>query len=487
MDKSQHTAQPPTQPPVRPPVRYRDILKAVWRAFMGKASTHSAAPKPGQVSKDVLRHMGAADAAWHNFGSRARHQIAALFCSMLIVLIIWAALAEVDEVTRGMGQVVPSQRLQVVQHLEGGILVDVLVREGEHVEAGQIVGHVDNVGAASQMRDMQLRIYGHEVAIARLEGELEGRDPVFSEDLQRRNPTGVDAEKSTYEIRKRQYTEETNVLNSQIEQRQRELQESLSRKDTLKETLVIVEQREQRLRPLVERKLHSEVDFLNLQQETVRLKGEIEAIRSSISKLESAIRETEQRKELSEATRHSELVKEINARKIEMASLRETLIASIDRVTRTEVRSPVKGIVNRILINTQGGIVKPGGEIMEIIPLDDSLVVEAKIRPADIAFIHFKQKAIVKITAYDSSIYGNLEGVVDQISADTITGPPPQNETYYQVKVRTHENAIVYRGQRLPITPGMVASVDILTGKKSILNYMLKPILKAKDNALRER
>ena len=170
-----------------------------------------------------------------------------------------------------------------------------------------------------------------------------------------------------------------------------------------------------------------------------------------------------------------------------MASLKENFIANIDRVTRTDLRSPVKGIVNRILINTRGGIVKPGGEIMEITPVDDSLMVEAKIRPADIAFIHPGQKAVVKITAYDSSIYGNLDGVVEQISADTITGPPPQNETYYQVKVRTTENAIVYRGQRLPITPGMVASVDILTGKKSILTYMMKPILKAKDNALRER
>lgn len=461
--------------------------RAVWDALMGRAKAHPNVQGIGTVSPDVMQHMGAADAAWHDFGPRTRHRIAGLLCIMLVVLVLWAAWADVDEVTRGMGAVVPSQRVQVVQHLEGGILVDVLVREGEHVEANQVLGHVDNVGAASQMRDTQLRIHGHEAAIARLEAELEGRDPVFSEDLTRKNPTGVEAEKNTYEIRKRQYTEEMKVLDSQIEQRQQELQESLSRKSTFMDTLAIVEQREQRLRPLVQRKLHSEVDYLNLQQEVVRMKGEIEAITNSISKLESAIRETQQRKELSEATRHSELVKELNARKIEMASLKENFIANIDRVTRTDLRSPVKGIVNRILINTRGGIVKPGGEIMEITPVDDSLMVEAKIRPADIAFIHPGQKAVVKITAYDSSIYGNLDGVVEQISADTITGPPPQNETYYQVKVRTTENAIVYRGQRLPITPGMVASVDILTGKKSILTYMMKPILKAKDNALRER
>lgn len=461
--------------------------KAVWDALMGRALARPGVKGVGQVDPDILRHMGAADAAWHNFGARSRHQVAGLLCLLLIILVLWAAWAEVDEVTRGMGQVVPSQRLQVIQHLEGGILVDVLVREGEHVEIDQVLGHVDNVGAASQMRDTQLRIHGHEAAIARLEAELEGRDPVFTEELQRRSPAGVEAEKNTFDIRKRQYGEEVKVLDSQIEQRQQELQESLSRKNTFMDTLTIVEQREQRVRPLMQRKLHSEMDYLNLQQEIVRMKGEIDAITNSISKLEGVIREAQQRKELSEATRHSELIKELNTRKIEIASLKENFIANIDRVTRTEVRSPVKGIVNRILINTRGGIVRPGGEIMEITPVDDSIMVEAKIRPADIAFIHPNQKAIVKITAYDSSIYGNLDGSVDQISADTITGPPPQSETYYLVKVRTTENAIVYRGQRLPITPGMVASVDILTGKKSILTYMLKPILKAKDNALRER
>ena len=430
--------------------------------------------------------MGATDAAWNDFGPRTRHVITGALCLLLLIFLAWAAWAEIDEMTRAQGQVIPSQRVQIIQHLEGGILVDVPVKEGQTVEADQVLAKVDNVGASSVLRDTQTRVQEHEAAIARLEAEIEGKEPQFSEILAKSNPLLIEAERSTYLIRQRQHVEEMNVLDSQIQQRRQELQENLSRKTALEETIGLVEQRAQRVKPLMLRKLYSEVDYLNLQQELVRLKGEIDTLSTSLPKIEAAIKETEQRKELSLATWRSELTKELNTRKSEMSSLRESLIANFDRVQRTELRSPVRGIIKRLLITTLGGIVKPGGEIMEVIPLDDTLLIEAKVRPADIAFIHPGQTAVVKITAYDSSIYGNLSAVVDQISADTIT-EQPKNDVYYLIKVRTKENAIYYKGQVLPITPGMVASVDILTGKKTILNYMLKPILKARDSALRER
>ena len=431
-------------------------------------------------------HMGATDAAWHNFGARSRHFISAVLCGMLVLFILWAAWAEIDEMARAMGQVIPSQRVQIIQHLEGGILVDVPIKEGQTVEPEQVLAKVDNVGASSVLRDTQTRVQEHEAAIARLEAEIEGREPEFPEILAKSNPPLVEAERSTYAIRNRQHVEEVNVLDSQVQQRRQELQEALSRKTALQETMGLVEQRAARVKPLVQRKLYSEVDYLNLQQELVRLKGEIDTLANSINKAETSIRETEQRKELSLATWRSELTKELNARRSEMATLKENLIANFDRVQRTELRSPVRGIIKRLLITTLGGIVKPGGEIMEIIPLDDNLLIEAKVRPADIAFIHPGQTAVVKITAYDSSIYGNLNATVEQISADTIT-EQPKGDVYYLIKVRTKENAIYHKGQELPITPGMVASVDILTGKKTILSYLLKPILKARDSAMRER
>lgn len=465
---------------------WRNFFQSSRRLIAGAFAILSASPtvEHGQQS-EALKHMGATDAAWHDFGRRSRRLAAGTLCALLVVFILWAAWAAVDEVTKGQGQVVPSQRLQVIQHLEGGILVEMLVKEGETVEPEQVLARVDNVTAASVMRDTQTRILEHAAAITRLEAELEGHEPTFAAELIKEAPQIVEAERSAWEKRRRQQEEEDNILDSQIEQRQQELQESISRQATFTDALNLAEQRERRVAPLVARKLHSEMDYLNLRQEAVRLRGEISAISNSIGKIESTIRETQQRKELSHATRNSDIISEINKRRSEQNSLKESFVAGSDRVTRTELRSPVKGIVNRILINTRGGIVKPGGDIMEIIPLDDTLVVEAKVRPADIAFIHPGQPAIVKITAYDYAIYGSLAAAVEQISADTFN--TPQGEVYYLVKVRTKENAIRHGGRELPITPGMVASVDVLTGKKTILEYLLKPILRAREGALRER
>lgn len=439
----------------------------------------------GEQPRGALDHMGATDAAWRNFGQKSRQMAATALCALVVVFILWAAWADVDEVTKGQGQVVPAQRQQIIQHLEGGILADMLVKEGDTVEAEQVLARVDNVTAASVMRDTQTRIMEHEAAIIRLEAELTGAEPAFSDELRAGAPQIVEAEQSAWEKRRRQQAEEDNILDSQIEQRQQELQESISRKETFADALNLAEQRQQRVASLVARKLHSEMDYLNLKQEVVRLRGEISAIANSIGKIESTLKETQQRKELSYATRESEIIAEINKRRSEQNSLKESFVAGSDRVTRTELRSPVRGIVNRILINTRGGIVKPGGDIMEITPLDDTLVVEAKVRPADIAFIHPGQSAVVKITAYDYAIYGSLGASVEQISSDTFT--TPQGEVYYLVKVRTKEHSIRHGGRELPITPGMVASVDILTGKKTILEYLLKPILRAREGALRER
>lgn len=444
------------------------------------AKLFSCAPSQG-----MLQHMSAADAAWYNWGSRSRRVVAGVLCALLLTFIVWASWAKVDEVSRGVGQVVPAQRLQLIQHLEGGILEEVLVKEGQQVALDQILARVDSVGAASIVRDTQTRILEHGAAIARIEGELQGQVPNFPEELQKQVPHIVVAEQNTYAIRQRQITEEEKILASQLQQKQQELNESLSRKNTFISALALAEQKAQRVSALVQRKLHSELDYLTIQQEVVRLKGEIEALNNGISKIEGAIQESQQRKDLNQAVRHSELVKELNKYTSDRASLKESFVANTDRVTRTDLRSPVNGIVHRLLINTKGGIVKPGGEIMEIIPVDDSLVVEAKVRPADIAFIHPQQNAVVKISAYDHAIYGSLQGKVEHISADTITGP--QNEIYYLVKIRTTENAITHNGQLLPISPGMIANVDILTGKKSILSYLTKPILRAKEGALRER
>lgn len=441
--------------------------------------------EPEKLSREELPFASPVDAAWNSQGQSTRHVQSLILVFLFAAFIAWAMWASVDEVTRGQGQVVPSQRVQVIQHLEGGILNEVLVTEGQQVSIDQPVARVDNVGVASVLRDMQTRIAEKEATIIRLEAELNEKALDFPEALQSQAPSAVESEKNAYAARKQQRVEEVNILQSQLEQREQELTELSNRKETFTQALELAQRRADLAKPLLARKLYPEVDYLSLQQEIVRLKGEISTFTTSIAKGESAIREANQRLSLGGAEFKSEVVKELNLRKSELASLRESLTAGADRVTRTELRSPVSGIVNRIILNTKGGVVQPGEPIMEIVPIDDTLLIEAQIRPADIAFIHPGQKAIVKLTAYDYAIYGSLNGLVEQLSADSLTGP--RGEVYFLVKVRTNENAIHYRDQILPIMPGMVASVDILTGKKTIMQYLLKPITKARDNALRER
>jgi len=314
---------------------------------------------------------------------------------------------------------------------------------------------------------------------------MAGKDPVYPQEVVQKAPQVVADQTSIHNARKRQLELELGVLESQLSQKRQEVDEMVGRQGQLGASLRVAQEQRDIARPLVEKQIYSKVDYLSLEQRVIQLRGDISSLAVNIPKARSAVHEVEQRLSHRKAEVRSQAVEEINKRRGELNSLRETLSAGEDRVTRTDLRAPVRGTVKRIIINTQGGVVKPGESILELVPLDDTLLVEARVRPADIAFLHPGQKAIVKITAYDFSIYGGLEAGLEQISADTIEDR--KGEFYYLVKLRTKKNAITYRGESLPIMPGMTATVDILTGKKTVLDYLLKPILKAQQNAMRER
>ena len=415
----------------------------------------------------------------------------------------WASVASLDEVTHAEGQVIASSRTQVIQNLEGGILQSVDVYEGQIVEKGDLLARLDNEMAESSLRDMLYKAMEHLTAIRRLratvQGGPEGLD--WPEDLRAwlERGTGytlaeeqleqgrqlIAVQRETFEVQMRQRSSELEVLLSQSQQREHEVQEQQARRDQLKESLGLIRQQINIAEPLLARKSYSRVQYLELRERLVNTQGELDMLALSIPRAEAAAREARHRMDLRRAELDAALMEEINRRSLELASLRESLSASSDRVTRTELRAPVRGTVKKIYITTVGGVVKPGENIMEIVPLDDTLLVEARVRPQDVAFLHPGQKSMVKISAYDFSIYGGLNGVLEQISADTIEDK--RGDFYYLVKVRTPETAIRHEGEVLPIMPGMVATVDILTGKKTVLDYLLKPILKAKQNALREK
>ena len=436
--------------------------------------------------EEDLHFMSEVDAAIHRKGSSIAFVLTLVIALLMVTFVVWAHFTVLDEVTRGMGSVIPSQKVQMIQNLEGGILQEISVQENQIVNKGDILIRIDNELAASQYRDAFTKAAENEAAILRLNAEIEGESKlVFPESFNEADPQVLNDQKSIFRARQDQLQAELNVLRSQHSQKQQEIKEMQSRKAQLEQGLSLAKQQRDIAKPLVDQGVYPRVDYLALEREISSLQGDIDALRLAIPRIRQAANEASRRIEQRRAEFKAIALDERNSRRGELKSLQQIMSAGEDRVTRTDIRSPVRGTIKQINLNTIGGVVRPGESILEIVPLDDTLLIEARIRPADIAFLHPGQKAMIKITAYDFSIFGGLDGVLEAISADTIE--EDDGESFYKVKLRTQKNAIAYRGEELPIMPGMTASIDILTGKKSVLAYLLKPILRAKQNALRER
>ncbi|MCC8193685.1 MAG: HlyD family type I secretion periplasmic adaptor subunit [Deltaproteobacteria bacterium] len=441
---------------------------------------------PPSADPSDLEYMSEVDKALQSRGHPLAYILSISVLAFFAVFLLWASWAKLDEVTRGMGQVIPSQRTQEIQNLEGGILETMFVREGEDVEEGQALAKLSPRILEANLREAQARMRENEIAITRLQAEIDGKEPVYSEELMREFPNAIRDQMSAYRARMAQFASEADALESQIEQRNREVEEALAKRQQIEENLRITIERRNMVEPLVRQKIYSRLDYLQIVQQIAGLEGDLKAVLQTIEKSRSAVNEAKQRLN----TRRTEIVAtatdEMSKRRAENGSLRENVAAIQDRLTRTEILSPMRGTVKRILINTVGGVIKPGETILEIVPLDDTLLVEARIKPTDIGFIKNEQKAVIKLTAYDFSIYGGLEGFVEDISADSIEDK--RGEPYFQVKLRTTKSSLTSReGKELPIKPGMQASVDIITGEKTVLAYLLKPITKARQNALTER
>lgn len=435
--------------------------------------------------QEDLTFMPAVEAASRSTGARFAYILTVLTFVFVVGFVIWANFAVLDEVTRGQGQVIPSSRTQVIQNLEGGIVSDIQVREGQIVEKGDILLRIENVTAESNFEEKRSRYLSLMASVARLKAEMEGEEPKFPTEVAENAPDMIEDQMTQYNLRQDQYQAKIDVLQSQARQRRQEIEEMQNRLSQLRNNMAALDEEISMKRPLVEQGVVSKIDLVRLRRERTELQGQISDVRGSIPRLRTAAGEAEQKITEYKSGYLADVSNQINEQRAELESLEKTLSAGADRVTRAQVRSPVRGTVKSINVNTIGGVIKPGEEIMEIVPLDDTLLVEAKIRPADIAFIRPEQPATVKITAYDFSIYGGLKGKVEHISADTIQDE--EGDHFYRVQVRTQETALTHRGERLPIIPGMTATVEILTGQKSVLDYLMKPILRAQEQALRER
>jgi adhesin transport system membrane fusion protein len=406
--------------------------------------------------------------------------------AFFIAAYVWADNAILDEVTRGDGKVIPSSQVQVIQNLEGGILKELLVGEGDIVEKGQILLRIDDTGYSSRAGEIESNYLNLMGTIARLEAEAKGTAITFPAELLAERKDISIREQNLFNARQAELQSQIGILRQQSQQRSQEIKEINGKLQQFRSSLALANEEKEITEPLVKKGIVPKVQFLKLKREINELQGQISASKLSLPRVEGAIKEANQRIEEKVLNFRSMASQELSAVKAEYEAARQAILGIEDRVARTDVRSPVTGEVKDLKISTIGGVVKPGQDIIEIVPIDDTLLVEARIRPADIAFLRPGQEATVKITAYDYSIYGGLPAKLERISADTIIDEQ-SGESFYQIIVRTDQNFLQRGENTYPIIPGMIASVDTLTGHKTVLDYILKPLLKTRDTALRER
>lgn len=438
-----------------------------------------------RLDPELAEFVSGAAAAEHLRPRGLSHALLFTVVAFFAIFLVWAHWALLDEVTRAEGRVIPSRQVQVIQNLEGGILAELFVREGQVVEEGQTLLRIDNVRAESDYKEKRARYLALLAAIARLHAEIEDSKLVFPAEVLAEGRELAEKELMLFATRQENLDKEVQILRSQALQREQELKELETKLQQYERSLELAREELRLAEPAARRGDMSQSIFIKLQREVNDLRGAVDSTRASIVRVRAAVREANQKVERAFSNFRSQAQEELTQKAAELSSIREIVQAGADRVRRTEVRAPLRGTIKQIKINTIGGVVQPGQDILEIVPLDDTLLLEAHVRPSDIAFVRPGLQATVKITAYDYSIYGDLKGVVEDISADTITNE--RGESFYRVRVRTHQNHLGTDQHPLLIIPGMTAEIDVLTGRKSVLQYLLKPLIKAKDRALTER
>ena len=400
----------------------------------------------------------------------------------LAIAIMWAAVSRLDEVTRGEGKVIPSRQLQVLQSLDGGVVEEILVKEGDVVDAEQVLLRIDPTRFASSVRESRVQYNALVAKAARLKALTEGTPFKVPDEIAKEDPKTVEEERRLYESRRNELETQSSIARQQLAQRQQELVEVRARHEQASKSYDISARELAVTKPLIASGAVSEVELLRLERDVARFRGERDMASAQISRIQASISEASHKLEEVGLAFRNESGKELGETMARLNALAEGSVGLSDKVTRSVLRSPVKGTVKRVLVNTVGGVVQPGKDVIEIVPLEDNLLLEARVQPRDIAFLRPGQKVVVKFTAYDFSIYGGLDGKLEHIGADSVVDE--KGNAYYTVRVRTNKPTL---GNNLPVIPGMIVEVDIITGEKSVLTYLLKPVLRAKARALSER
>lgn len=437
-----------------------------------------------QYSDNDLAYMRSLSAAVVQRSPKHLMYVVLIMVAVFTTAIIWMGLAEVDVVVRGNGKVIPSQQVQVVQSLEGGVVAEILVKEGDLVKADQALLKLNAVAFSSSFQENRLLYSELRARSIRLQAEAAGEEFKTDGEYDDIDPIVLESEKSLFESNRRQLNETLSILKEQITQQNSALEEVQSKVRRLKKSLNLLKQEIKIKKPLVESRIFSEIDFLQLRQREAEAEGELDIASISIPRTRSAIEEAKGKLEQNRLDFRNKAKLELNETLAELSRVSETQTALQDRVTRTTLRSPVDGVVKQLHANTVGGVITPGNKVLEVVPLGDSLLVEVQIKPADIASINVGQKTRLKFSAYDFAIHGGITGKVVFVSADTITND--DGESFYIVRVLPDQTYIDPVNQALQIKVGMTSEADIITSKKTILEYLLKPINRGLQKALTE-
>jgi adhesin transport system membrane fusion protein len=403
-----------------------------------------------------------------------------------LLFLLWASLAQVDEVTRGQAQVIPTSKVQVIQSAEPSTIDAILVRSGQRVRRGQLLVRLDDTESSSALGQIAAENQALAARAARLGSEGRGEGNTCTPGADGVAPAACREEAILQRVRASALRSRLRGLSEAIEQRRRELGEAQATAEGLRSSLALVHRQIEMLEPLAAKQIVPQTELLQARREAADLQGRLSAAQQTISRASAGVREAQAQAAEANLQFRQEALNERSQISAKIAVNAESLRGAAGRLERSEIRSPVAGIVNDVQVTTVGGFVNAGQKIMEVVPLGEKLLVETRVKPRDIAFIQVGDGALVKVTAYDFSIYGGLQGRVVQVSADSIYDEKTK-EAYFTVVVETDRAHLLAGGRELPITPGMLCDVEIITGRKSVLAYLLKPVLKARDEALRER
>jgi len=406
--------------------------------------------------------------------------------AFLATAVIWAANTEIDDVTRADGRIVPSASIQVIEASEPGVLEALHVSEGQVVKKGALLMELDGTILDSQLDQEQQRAYGLMARIERLQSEIDGNALQFSPDLVARAADVVKSETALYRGRQAELQAEIDILERQRLQRRQEYEEGLVDRQTAQETLAVLNEERDIMEPLVERGMEPATTLLSLRRSEAEWRGREVRAEASLDRLQSALDEIDDRIAAQRSRFRSAALTDLATATAELAALRPALPALQSRAARSRITAPVRGIVNRVHRATLGSMARSGEELIEIVPLDDTLLVEAYVRPDDIAFLYPGQPVKVTITAYDASRYGSLSGEILRIGANTITRSERSEEEVFVVEIRTTDTILDAEGVAVEIMPGMVAQADFLAGKKTVLDYLMRPVVRVKERALRD-